>query len=223
MTEFATYKQISKLDELAMGKYGLNILQMMEIASHQFARIAKNYLKTLRGKRILVLSGTGHNGGDGLCAARYLANWGAKVTAMIAGNNLKTATKHQLGILTRMNLQTLKPSLTLPKADLVIDALLGYNQTGPVRAPYDQLITQANNQAAPIVSFDNPSGLNIESGNPTNFTITATVTVTLAAIKVGLTQKQAHKYVGKLFLVDLGIPKEAYDEVKLNYPFKNWI
>ena len=96
---------------------------------------------------------------------------------------------------------------------------MGYNQVGDAKPPYDELIERANDSQVPIIAFDNPSGFDIEIGRPTKFTIKAAVTVTLAAVKKGLMERSAEDFVGKLYLVDLGIPKEAYQKVGLEYPF----
>lgn len=219
MTQHASREQISELDRLAMEEFGLDILQMMEIAGSSFARIVKNYLKDLNHKHILVLAGAGNNGGDGLCAARYLANWGAEVKVILAKPDLKPAAKHHLTILEKMGIEFAFPPVKLLKADLVVDALLGYNQRGDPRPPYDNLISQANELKAPIFTFDNPSGLDIDSGILSNPTIKAHTTVTLAVVKKGLVTEGAKEYVGNLELVDLGIPRLAYSNAGINYPF----
>lgn len=219
MTQYASREQIAELDRLAMEEFGLDILQMMEIAGYNFARIVKIYLKELNHKHILVLAGVGNNGGDGLCAARYMANWGAEVKIILAKSGLKPAAKHQLTIIEKMGIETTFPPVKLLEADLVVDALLGYNQVGNPRSPYDDLISQANELKAPIFAFDNPSGLDIDSGNPSNPTIKAHTTITLAAVKKGLVAQSAKEYVGDLELIDLGIPKPAYIKTGLDYPF----
>lgn len=219
MTQHASRNQIAGLDRLAMEEFGLDILQMMEIAGSSFAGIVKNYLKDLNHKHILVLAGAGNNGGDGLCAARYLANWGAEVKIILAKPDLKPAAKHHLAILEKMGIETAVSPVKLLKADLVIDALLGYNQIGDPKPPYGDLISGANSLQVPIFAFDNPSGLNIDSGNPTKSTIKAHTTATLAAVKKGLVTEGAKEYVGNLELVDLGIPRLAYSSAGINYPF----
>lgn len=219
MTQYASREQIAELDRLAMEEFGLDILQMMEIAGNKFALIVQNFLQDLNHKHILVLSGVGNNGGDGLAAARYLANWGAEVKVILTKPDLRPAAKHHLAILEKMGIDFAFSPVKLLEADLLVDALLGYNQVGDPKPPYDDLISQANELKAPIFAFDNPSGLDLESGNPTELTIKAHSTVTLAAVKRVLVEEKAKKYVGNLHLVDLGIPKLAYDRVGLSYPF----
>jgi len=219
MTQYSSREQIAELDRLAMGEFGFDILQMMEIAGNNFALIVRNFLKDLNHKHIIVLAGVGNNGGDGLCAARYMANWGAEVKIVLARSDLTPAAKHQMVSLEKMGIETAFPPVKLLKADLVVDALLGYNQVGDPRPPYDDLISGANELKMPIFAFDNPSGLDIDSGDPSKPTIKAHTTVTLATIKKGLLAEGAKEYVGNLELVDLGIPKLAYVKTGLEYPF----
>lgn len=217
MSQFANLSQISRLDAVAMGKYHLDILQMMEVAGMGFAQIVKTEEKIF-GKKILVICGSGHNGGDGLCAARYFSNWGANVEVILASEKLKEATFHQVKILEAMGIKPKKFERKLPKADFIVDSLFGHNQTGDAKPPYNILIEEMNGSGLSIYAFDNPSGLNIETGEATKYTIRAKATVTLAVIKQGLKVKETQKYVGKLLLADLGIPKSAYLDVGLEYP-----
>lgn len=221
MTQYASLEQIAELDRLAMEEFGLDILQMMEMAGNKFALIVRDFLKDLNHKHIMVLAGVGNNGGDGLCAARYLANWGAEVKIILARSDLRPAPKHHLTILEKMGIEIAVSPVKLLNADLIIDALLGYNQIGKPKPPFDDLILQANNLNIPIFAFDNPSGLDIDSGNLSSPTIKAHTTVTLAAVKRGLVEEKAKEYVGNLHLVDLGIPKLAYLKTSLSYPFES--
>ncbi len=217
-SKLASFSQISGLDRIAMEEAGIDILQMMEMAGNKFALVVKNYFKDLKDKRILVLAGTGHNGGDGLSAARYLNNWGAKVQVVLAKKDLRPATAHHLEILKKMGVDFDFAPTKLSECDLIIDALLGYNLQGDPKMPYDDLINQANSLET-IFAFDNPSGLNIENGDPSSPTIKARATITLAVVKKGLVEEKAKEYVGDLYLVDLGLPRWIYEEIGLEYPF----
>src|ERR1700704_1569182 len=62
--------------------FGISTLDLMEAAGKAVAEVARSEFGTA-GKRILVLCGTGNNGGDGLVAARHLAKE-ARVTVLLA-------------------------------------------------------------------------------------------------------------------------------------------
>lgn len=220
MTQYASREQIAELDRLAMEEFGLDILQMMEIAGNKFALIVRNFLGDLKHKHILVLAGVGNNGGDGLSSARYLVNWGAEVKIILAREGIGEAAKHHLQILNKMEIDVAVAPVKLITADLIVDALFGYNLREDPRAPYDDLINQANGLGVPIAAFDSPSGLDIQTGKASKSTIRANFTVALAAVKKGLVALGAKEFVGDLFLVDLGIPKLAYEEISLSYPFE---
>ena len=91
--------------------------------------------------------------------------------------------------------------------------LLGYNIVGDPRPPINQLIERANQSEKSILSLDLPSGLNATTGKPGNPCIKASYTLTLALPKTGLKTKKGREFVGELFLTDIGIPPEIYNEI----------
>jgi len=99
MDKYANFKQIAQLDKIAVEQAEMTILQMMEMAGNKFALGVKDYLIHLNDKTILVLSGPGHNGGDGLSAARFLHNWGAKIIIVLVKPDVKPDTAAHLRIL----------------------------------------------------------------------------------------------------------------------------
>jgi NAD(P)H-hydrate epimerase len=211
-----------KVDDIAIKTYKITLSQMMELAGSNFATLAKRVLKQSIGEsKILVLAGKGNNGGGGLVAARHLHNWGAEVICILSQRaDLKPAVIHQIDILKRLKIplhfsKTLSHN-TFQKIDLILDCLLGYNAKGDPRPPLDQIIRVANKSGIEILSLDLPSGLDATSGKPGKPCIKATYTMALALLKSGLITESARKHVGKLYLADLGIPKEIYHMIGLN-------
>ena len=102
MTSIATRKQMAELDRLMVVRYGVSIIQMMELAGLATAKLA---MKISKGKKILVLCGHGNNGGDGLCAARHLINFGYDIAVVIAKEKLGEAAAYQKEILEKMNIE----------------------------------------------------------------------------------------------------------------------
>lgn len=96
--------------------------------------------------------------------------------------------------------------------DLVIDALIGYGLGGAPRGAAAALIRAANEQAAPVLSLDLPSGLDATTGEAYEPTIRASATLTLALPKTGLLAPGAAEWTGELYLADIGIPAEVYRE-----------
>jgi len=203
--KYISSKQMAKVDKVAVESFGLKIEYMMENAGRNFARFVYN---TLKPKRVLVLYGKGNNGGDGLCAARHLSIYGSKVTIVGASRSGNKHVKAQLKILKKSGIIP-KKKIPNGKFDVIVDALLGYNIKGNPRGKFADLINAANRlkkKGSKIVSYDLPSGLNPDSAKCYDPCIMADYTLTLALPKIGL--KKAN--VGKLYLVNLGIPNALY-------------
>lgn len=72
-----TAEQMQRVDEIAVDKYRILLVQMMELAGFHLASLTKKKLNgSVEEKRIVILTGKGNNGGGGLVAARELSNWG---------------------------------------------------------------------------------------------------------------------------------------------------
>ena len=119
---------------------------------------------------------------------------------------------HQADILGRMGL-VIAP-LPVP-ADLVVDALIGYSLRGDPTGQAATLIEWANQQPAPILALDTPSGLDVTTGVAGTPHIQATATLTLALPKIGLIDSSA---VGELFLADISVPAIVYQRMGLTTP-----
>ena len=212
-----TTEQMREVDRAMMEDYGISLVQMMENAGRNLAHLARwRFLDgNPRNRRVLILAGTGGNGGGGLVCARRLHNWGADVKVMLSAQESKLTEVpwHQLGILKRMGMKVDAPSsasITLSSADLVIDALIGYSLRGAPSGTTAQLILAAAEHGAPILSLDVPSGIDTATGVVHEPAIRATATLTLALPKEGLRSEQARQMVGELFLADISVPPELY-------------
>ena len=100
-------------------------------------------------------------------------------------------------------------------ADLVVDALIGYSLRGDPTGQIATLIEWANQQPAPILAPDAPSGLDVTTGVAGTPHIQATATLTLALPKIGLIDSSA---VGELFLADISVPAIVYQRMGLTTP-----
>jgi NAD(P)H-hydrate epimerase len=120
-------------------------------------------------------------------------------------------TREQWAILERLGVPITVgvPALVAENA-AVVDGMIGYSLAGPPRAPASGMIEWANDQHAPVVALDVPSGLDATTGDPREPTIRATATMTLALPKTGLAEPGATPLVGELYLADIGVPPQLY-------------
>jgi NAD(P)H-hydrate epimerase len=143
-----------------------------------------------RGKTVVVLAGTGGNGGGALLCARRLYNWGAQgqVSLTDPATDFTPVPAHQLDILQRMNVPVAQADAIthVQSPALIVDGLIGYRLKGAPRGAVADLIRWANAEPAPILALDTPSGIDTTTGTVFDPAIKATATMTLAIPKAGL-------------------------------------
>lgn len=229
-----TTEQMAEVDRIMIVDYGIQLIQMMENAGKNLAELARRWMGgQVIGKSILVLCGSGNNGGGGMVAARHLSNWGAQVQAELAARpeKLKDVSALQWQVLQAMGMaRSSSPkagilssegtalSTPLVQPDLILDALIGYGLTGDPRGQAADWIDWMNRSGSPILSLDTPSGLDTTSGLPGDPCTRAAATLTLALPKTGLLASEARPYVGELYLADISVPPELYRRIGLVVP-----
>ncbi len=211
-----TVEQMRKIDANAV-RIGLPIHVMMENAGNALAKHLKDVLN-LRGKRVVVICGTGNNGGGGLVCARHLSCYNAKVDVILLGKRekLSIAAKMHWKILRNMSsvkLHTIPDAKSLLRkralvldADAIVDAIFGTGYEGKIREPSSTAIDLINASHAYKVSNDVPSGLDPDTGKVNDKAVQADATIVLHRLKVGL---RKNKFAGKIIIANIGIPVEA--------------
>ena len=218
---FLSTEQMREVDRAMIDDYGILLIQMMENAGRNLAHLARERFLDGQpaGRRVLVLAGSGGNGGGGLVCGRHLRNWGAAVEVWTSSppGKFSEVPRRQLTILERMGAMSkvAGEDVSLPPADLIIDALIGYSLRGAPTGAAAALIRAANAHAAPTLSLDAPSGVDTATGTAHDPAIVATATMTLALPKQGLRSPEAKRAVGELYLADIGVPPELYAGPKL--------
>ena len=213
-----TAAQMREVDRLMVEDLHVELLQMMESAGHALAVLARRALQgDPRGKHVVVLAGRGGNGGGGLAAARWLANWGARVSVVLAHpkHDLTAAPAHQLAVLERMGVDVRPDDAPIAGAELILDALVGYDLHGEPQGRVAELIGAANAWRIPTIALDVPSGLDPDTGEAAEPTIRAMSTLTLALPKTGLVAPVARRWVGELYLADISVPDLVYRRLGL--------
>jgi len=206
-----TMDQMREVDRIMIEDLHIELIQMMENAGRNLARLG--FLRFRPGS-VVVLAGSGGNGGGGLVAARHLANWGVAVSVMLGKerDELDAVPAHQLDVLARMGVPIVGEPVG---ADLVVDALIGYSLRGNPHGRAAEVIEWCCEQAAPVLSLDTPSGLDVTTGTAGMPSVSAAATLTLAAPKTGLIGANE---VGELYLADISVPPAVYGAFDLEMP-----
>jgi ADP-dependent NAD(P)H-hydrate dehydratase / NAD(P)H-hydrate epimerase len=159
------------------------------------------------GSRVVVLAGSGDNGGDALYAGALLAARGASVIAVAAGSRVHeggaAALRGSGGRLTDAVGQ--RAEAAIAAADLIIDGLLGIGGRGGLREPGASLAAAAARAGALVVAVDLPSGIDADTGEVAGAAVRADVTVTFGTWKPGLLVDPGATQAGVAELVDIGL------------------
>ena len=211
---YVTAEEMRRMDDATIQEFHVDVLVLMENAGRATATLARQMLEeTPIGRRVACLVGGGNNGGDGMVAARHLANWGADVNVIVGTtrDRVKGIPLGQLQVLEKMGIPILWGDYNLRDYDLMIDGLIGYGLEGNPRDRVAMIIRDANASGRPMLALDIPSGMNATTGEAYNPCIKATVTITLALPKTGFLASGAPALVGDLFLADISIPRRIYE------------
>ena len=165
------------------------------------------------GARVVVLAGSGDNGGDALYAGALLARRGAAVTAIAAGSKVHaggTAALRQAGgrVTDDTGDAAVLTAQSITGADLIVDGLLGIGGRGGLREPFAGLAARAERArqaGATVVAVDLPSGIDADTGTVQGPAVLADVTVTFGAIKPGLLIDPGAGHAGTVELIDIGL------------------
>lgn len=213
-------RQSRLVDQWAIERYGMSGLVLMENAG----RGAVDVLQAVGlGGPVIVCCGRGNNGGDGFVMARHLDNRGVAVRVLLLSDpaTLTGDAAANFAIIAKSGLTIETPTVAeldraLAGAGCVVDALLGTGSHGEPRPPLDAVIDAIHRQPAPVVAVDLPSGLDCDTGAAATHTIRAAHTVTFVAAKPGLLAPAAAPYVGRLHVVDIGVPRRLLAEIAAN-------
>jgi hydroxyethylthiazole kinase-like uncharacterized protein yjeF len=196
---------------------GISRLIMMENAGSAIARFVAD---KFTGKRILIVAGTGNNGGDAFVAARHLSCWNEiSVVVALIGNEtgihmeealtnwriLKKIDKVSgVEVASSNDLQLLEEHLQ--KADVIVTAIFGTGFKGRPRSLQESVISRINSTKAVKISVDIPSGMEADTGNH-DIVVSSDYTITMDSPKNGLLATQrAREISGEILVANIGVP-----------------
>ena len=161
----------------------------------------------LVGARVVLLIGSGNNGGDALYAGAQLARRGARTEAVLLGERAHPGGLDAFigagGTLVRPD--GIERALAL--ADLVLDGILGIGGRGALRDDAARCAALAAESGALVVAVDVPSGVDADTGAVADpdAAMDADATVTFGCLKPGLLLSPGREHAGAVLLVDIGL------------------
>ncbi len=187
--------------------------------------------RPLSGASVLLLAGSGNNGGDAFCMARHLLDAGANPVLVCtrAPEEYKGAAAHWLKVAMDLGVPVFsadaweRDAEGIPvRPDIAVDGLLGTGFRGSLRERETRLVAKFNRLGADLVlAVDIPSGLDARTGRPCPDAVRAHVTVSFQAAKPGLLVPEAEAFTGLLDVRPIGMPRRVQEE---NRPsFRTWL
>jgi len=218
--EVLTGEQMRRADAHAIGTLHIPGPALMESAGRAVAEAMLADHEDIAARGVLVLAGKGNNGGDGLVAARHLAERGVRARVLLFGESdqlspdaaVQLPAARGAGVevvqigsseVWRRHVASLRPPA------VVVDALLGTGVQGGARGLLAEVIEDLNASGLDVTSVDLPSGLDADRVRTSGAVVRAARTYTLCRPKLPLAAGQADEYCGAWRVLSIGIPDEA--------------
>ncbi|MBN1649390.1 MAG: NAD(P)H-hydrate dehydratase [Spirochaetales bacterium] len=217
MRKIVSSAQMAAIDAVSIHDFGMSAGQLMEQAGTQAAEKILAIAEHRQLRKICIMVGTGHNGGDGLVIARKLAR-SLDVTVLLAGSgkgelwniNRKSCNDPAIKILV-YDSEKKKALLAVRDAVCIVDCLTGTGLPAPARPPASELIALINQSHAYVISIDIPSGLH-DGFTVSDSAVRADSTLYISLPKSSFFSLVSRPLCGKLEAVHIGFPDRIIHE-----------
>jgi NAD(P)H-hydrate epimerase len=203
--------QVRELERRAAERHGLSGASLMARAGAAAFRVLR--ARFPRAKRVVVICGSGNNGGDGYIVAQLAKTAGLAPIVLASGDGARSPLD---AITARKSAETAGVAVRsfaaeeLRDADLIVDALFGTGVDRPLRDEYRAVVETINASLIPILAIDVPSGLHADTGAVMGAAIRAQATISFAGLKLGLFTGAGREHAGEILFDDLDVPSAAY-------------
>ncbi len=214
------FEEVNSLDKKCYEDYFMSEDLLMEHAANAMALFIKE--KFEKGSMILIVSGTGNNGADGIALARLLHK-DYEITLYLPFGTKSNMGKLQLKRADLVGVEIIDDKsykLPLKSYKVIVDALFGTGLKRPLLDESVQIIQSLNKQKAYKIACDIPSGiLNPSSLQVSNYEaiFDADTTITMGALKYQLYGDLVKRFVGDIIVANLGVSRELYEDPQSDY------
>ncbi len=206
-----TIAQVRRIDQRVIAQECVAGYTLMQRAAA--AALALLQKRWPLARCIVVLCGSGNNGGDGYLLALLAQQAGLKVDVLALGTAKNASDAARACAAFRDvggTIISTHENTLLPSADVYVDALFGTGLARSIDGIAGAVITQLNASDRPVLSLDIPSGVNADTGSAEGIAVQADVTLSFIAHKCGLFTGDALDCRGELLLDTLGASATAY-------------
>ena len=206
MIYLPTGEQMRRADLYTIEEIGVPSMVLMERAALEVVRCMEE--EQLDFRKVLVVCGSGNNGGDGYAIARLLHLKGHDVTIFFAGNSQKRSEENaqQAKIAAHYEIPVIT-NLDTEEYSVIIDALFGTGLKREITGHYREILCSVNQMTGEKVAVDLPSGIHDTTGAQMGIAFCADLTVAIAFPKRGLTG-------------DIGISSETFSEGTVTFGYE---
>ena len=219
MIYLPTGEQMRRADLYTIEEIGVPSMVLMERAALEVVRCMEE--EQLDFRKVLVICGSGNNGGDGYAIARLLHLKGHDVTIFFAGNSQKRSEENaqQAKIAAHYEIPVIT-NLDTEEYSVIIDALFGTGLKREVTGHYREVLCSVNQMAGKKVAVDLPSGIHDTTGARMGIAFCADLTVAIAFPKRGLFLQEGNVCAGKILTGDIGISSETFSEGTVTFGYE---
>lgn len=219
MIYLPTGEQMRRADLYTIEEIGVPSMVLMERAALEVVRCMEE--EQLDFRKVLVICGSGNNGGDGYAIARLLHLKGHDVTIFFAGNSQKRSEENaqQAKIAAHYEIPVIT-NLGTEEYSVIIDALFGTGLEREVTGHYREVLCSVNQMAGKKVAVDLPSGIHDTTGARMGIAFCADLTVAIAFPKRGLFLQEGNVCAGKILTGDIGISSETFSEGTVTFGYE---
>ncbi len=219
MIYLPTGEQMRRADLYTIEEIGVPSMVLMERAALEVVRCMEE--EQLDFRKVLVVCGSGNNGGDGYAIARLLHLKGHDVTIFFAGNSQKRSKENaqQAKIAAHYEIPVIT-NLDTEEYSVIIDTLFGTGLKREITGHYREILCSVNQMTGEKVAVDLPSGIHDTTGAQMGIAFCADLTVAIAFPKRGLFLQEGNVCAGKILTGDIGISSETFSEGTVTFGYE---
>jgi len=212
-------EQIREADKYTIEHEPIDSIELMERASKRFTDwICKHYSIE---HQIIVLAGSGNNGGDGLAIARLLSQQKYKVGVILAmgesGSNDFEKNLERLKSINEITFYNPFDFSNITGNPIFIDAIFGSGLSRPIEGEISQYIQQVNNCNGVKIAVDIPSGLFADEPSPGETIFKADYTLSFQVPKLAFMMAENQSYIGRFEILNIGLSQEFIENCINDY------
>ena len=228
--QIVSVQEMRLLDQLTLNTREISSFELMDQVANTIYKYVVDHGLVLSTDQIMIVAGTGNNGGDALLTGMYLLDYGLSPTFVLVGPKEKQTPENRQAclLLEQRNARIIRVEEEehveedftdlVDEQTLIIEGIFGIGLTKRVKGVQRRVISRINRSYARVISIDIPSGINADNGLIMKKAIHADHTIVIQNFKHGNLLNDALDHCGENHLLEVGIIQKLSDEPHLLLP-----